>query len=335
MPVPAVALLLSDIPAAGPGRCETPVTEFEFTLDLVNDPVALEPRTLHTMMSLLVRAQCNQPSNAPVSREFAAGRSSPRSGFQDELRSTSGVAVLPLYGVLSRRAPTWLWPHATNTGIFANVVHAMLADSAVQSLVLDIDSPGGTIGAAIELADLIYSARQAKPVYAVANDLAASAAYWIGSQASQMYVAPGGQAGSIGVYAAHADFSKAFETAGVKTTLISAGKYKTEGNPYEPLSQEARDFVQGQVDGYYDQFVAAVARGRSVAPAFVRQSMGGGRTFLATKAVGARMADGIATLGQVTSRAGAYKGSPAGRAQHHVLDRQLRWMEQDTERFLH
>ena len=82
-----------------------------------------------------------------------------------------------------------------------------------------------------ELADQIQSARASKPVVAIANSLAASAAYWIGCAAGEFYVTPGGEVGSIGVWQAHFDYSQAIASEGVKPTLISAGKYKVEGNP--------------------------------------------------------------------------------------------------------
>jgi ClpP class serine protease len=115
-----------------------------------------------------------------------------------------------------------------------------------------------------ELADEIVSARAQKPVVAIANSLAASAAYWIGCSASEFYVTPGGEIGSIGVWQAHFDYSQAFVTKGVTVTLISAGKYKVEGNPYVPLDEKAQGFMQSRVDDYYASFTKAVARWRGV-----------------------------------------------------------------------
>jgi signal peptide peptidase SppA len=170
--------------------------------------------------------------------------------------------------------------------------------------VLDIDSPGGSIAGITELAAEIRSARGAKPIVAVANTLAASAAYWLGSQADQFVVTPSGHVGSIGVYAVHQDVSKMLDEAGVKMTIVSAGPHKTEGNEFEPLTDEARAEIQARVDASYDQFVEDVAAGRNVPVATVRADFGGGRVLTARDALKAGMVDRVETLAQTIQRVG-------------------------------
>jgi signal peptide peptidase SppA len=153
-----------------------------------------------------------------------------------------------------------------------------------------------------ELASEIVKAQAQKPVVAVANSLAASAAYWIGCSASEFYVTPGGEVGSIGVWQAHFDYSKALEDEGVKTTLVSAGKFKVEGNPYVPLDPKAQAFMQSRVDDYYNAFIQAVAVGRSVTVDDVRNGMGEGRVLGADAALAQRMVDGIASFDDVLAR---------------------------------
>jgi signal peptide peptidase SppA len=190
-----------------------------------------------------------------------------------------------------------------------------VADDAVSQILLDIDSPGGSVYGVSELGDAILSARAQKPVVAIANSLAASAAYWIGSQAGEFYVTSGGEVGSIGVWQAHQDYSKAMDEAGVKTTLISAGKFKVEGNPYAPLDEEAQGFMQSRVDDYYAAFTKAVAKGRGVPIIEVRDGMGQGRVLGADAALAQNMVDGIASFDQVLSKmhkdaASSAKSSP-------------------------
>ena len=153
-----------------------------------------------------------------------------------------------------------------------------------------------------ELASEIVKARAQKPVIAVANSLAASAAYWIGCSASEFYVTPGGEVGSIGVWQAHFDYSKALEEDGVKPTLISAGKFKVEGNPYVPLDEQAQGFMQSRVDDYYNAFVEAVALGRGVSINDVKTGMGEGRVLGADAALAQNMVDGIATFDDVLAK---------------------------------
>jgi len=170
----------------------------------------------------------------------------------------------------------------------------------VSQILLDIDSPGGSVYGVQELATEI--ARAKKPVIAIANSLAASAAYWIGSAASEFYATPGGEVGSIGVWTAHQDVSKALAEAGVNITLISAGEFKVEGNPYEPLGADAQKFMQSRIDDYYAAFTRGVAKGRKVSVDQVRSDMGKGRVFGADQAQSASMVDGIATFDEVIAR---------------------------------
>ena len=108
--------------------------------------------------------------------------------------------------------------------------------------------------------------------------------------------------GSIGVWQAHFDYSKALEEDGVKPTLISAGKFKVEGNPYVPLDEEAKGFMQTRVDEYYVAFVKGVAKGRGVGMEQVRSGMGEGRVLGADAALAQGMVDGIASFDQVLSK---------------------------------
>lgn len=221
----------------------------------------------------------------------------PNSRSMNQSGRTGAIAVLPLRGVLTQGG--WSDGGDTSTEAFGAILAEAVADDTVGAILLDINSPGGSVYGTSELADAVFTARKAKPVIGIANSLAASAAYWIGSQCSEFYCTPGGEVGSIGVYTAHADISGALARMGVNVTLISAGKYKTEGNPFGPLDDEARASIQGSVDGYYASFTQAVARGRNAAIASVRDGMGQGRVLSASGAHAAGMVDGVATRATV------------------------------------
>jgi len=152
--------------------------------------------------------------------------------------------------------------------------------------------------------------------------------YWLASQCSELVVTPSGQVGSIGVFAAHEDMSKAAEIAGYKISLVSAGKYKTEANPFEPLSDEARQALQSKVNDFYGDFTKAVARGRGVGVNEVRSGFGEGRMISAQQAVKEKMADRVATLDQtlVASRRdgpAAEDSGPIGAIAHHRSVRRI------------
>lgn len=213
------------------------------------------------------------------------------------------VAILPLLGTIIPRANLMSeMSGGTSVQRFSNNLRQALRDPDVGSIVIDVDSPGGQVGGVPELADEIYQSRGEKRIVAVANTLAASAAYWIGSAADEMVVTPSGEVGSVGVVAMHEDWSKFLEEKGVKVTFIHAGEHKVEGNAYEPLDDEAKAFFQSRVDDYYGMFVESVARGRDVSPATVRRDFGQGRVYGGREAVQLGMADRIETLDAVVDR---------------------------------
>lgn len=209
------------------------------------------------------------------------------------------IAVISVFGIIAQHASQVddiSGPGGTSTERVSDSLKKAVADPSVSSIVLNIDSPGGNVHGVQALANEIYKARDQKPILAQVNSLAASAAYWLASSASEIVVTPGGLVGSIGVYTLHQDVSKAVDKAGLKFTFISAGKYKVEGNAFEPLSSEAAKASQALIDGYYGNFTSDVARGRGVPVDQVRNGFGQGRVVKDNDAVKAKMADRIGTL---------------------------------------
>lgn len=215
----------------------------------------------------------------------------------------TAIAVIPVMGVIAHRAALVTGvsqPRGTGTDALTDEFRQALRDPQVGAIVLDVDSPGGGVFGVPELAREIRDARGKKPIVAVANALAASAAYWIASAADEMVVTPSGEVGSIGVYAMHEDWSKAMERQGVAATFVHAGRFKVEGHPFAPLDDDARAKMQADVDAYYDMFVAGVAKGRGLPRATVRgEAFGEGRLLMAQEAVANGLADRVATLDDV------------------------------------
>lgn len=281
------------------GRALRILTEFYRT------PWALLPETLAAVTAVLHRwAEGVKFSDEEIRAAVGEAPQVARERIERE-QSAGGdmIAVLPIFGIMGHRARLVREMSSgvgTSTELVGQAFRAAMKDPNVGAIVLDVDSPGGSAFGVDELAGDIFAARGVKPVVASVNSMAASAAYWVASAAEELVITPGGMAGSIGVWTAHEDWSKFLDTKGVKVSLVSAGKYKVEGNPYGPLDDTAREAMQDVVNKYYDMFTKSVARNRSAENAkAVREGYGEGRVMLAKDAVKAGLADRIGTFDQV------------------------------------
>lgn len=229
-------------------------------------------------------AQSAVPANPITSRTAPTG--------------ATDIAVLPIYGTLVRRtigleAESGM---ASYQGL-ATMLDAAVADPNVAAILLDIDSAGGESGGVFDLADRVAAAAKRKPVWALANDMAFSAAYAIGSAASRFIVTRTGGVGSIGVIAMHADQSVKDAKDGVRYTTVFAGARKNDLNPHEPISDEAHAFLKNEVERVYGLFVETVSRNRGVSADAVRATEAG--IFYGADAVAAGLADAVGTFDDV------------------------------------
>jgi signal peptide peptidase SppA len=212
-------------------------------------------------------------------------------------RNVAGnIAQIQIFGTLAQRFGA-LESGGTTTEQIGGWFDQAMADPNIGAIVLQIDSPGGSVHGMTELASKIYNARGTKPIVAVCDSLMASAAYWIGSAADQIVVTPSGEIGSIGVLAVHVDDSEADAKAGVKTTVFRSTEHKAEG--IGPLSEDSSGYMQSRVMDYHNMFVSDIARNRKTSVAKVNDDYGKGRVFGSEQAVKVGMADRVATLATV------------------------------------
>ncbi len=200
-----------------------------------------------------------------------------------------GVQVLPLQGALSNRG-------YRSMADFRARLQAARTNPDIGAIVLDVDSPGGTVAGTPETAALVAQVAQEKRVVAVVDTLCASAAYWIASQASEIVMTPSAEIGSIGVLAVHMDISELLKNMGVTATVFRSVANKADLNPLEPLSPGASDHVNSEIAAVHQDFVRAVAAGRGASLAKVSDQFGKGRTVRAEQAVKLGMADRIGSL---------------------------------------
>lgn len=257
---------------------------------------AMEPRALEAMTASLVALSRGQSGEIEAARH---GRPVSRS----EERAEAAIAVLRVFGPIGYR-PSLFSEIFGGTTIkeLTRDLQAAMAEPRVKSIFMPIASGGGTVTGVPEFAAALRTARQSKPIIALVDARAGSAAYWIASSASEIIAVPSGEVGSIGVFALHLDFSEELKQAGIKPTFVTSTPEKTEGSGLEPLSADARADMQRNVDRVYRAFLADVALGRGINVETVKANFGRGRMFDAARARAAGMVDRVATFDEALAR---------------------------------
>jgi signal peptide peptidase SppA len=252
-----------------------------------------------------------------TAEEVEANIGAARAARSSSVSTAASIAVIPIVGVIEHRMEAMgNISGGMSPDTIAKAFDAAFHDSSVSSIVLDFDTPGGTVFGLMEVADKIRGARGKKLVVGVANGIAASAGYWLLSQCEEAVVTPSGQVGSIGVVSMHENISEWLKNEGIEVTLIHSSKYKVEGNPFGPLGEEAYAAVKADVDAYDSLFVRAVAKGRGVPVEKVRSEFGQGRMVMAQDALARGMVDAVETFDDVIARLSkpkkaAYAGAAA------------------------
>ena len=214
---------------------------------------AILPETLDVLLHQAAR----------VARQNA--RTTPEPTGDLDYQLDGSVAIVPVHGALAKNGLFFFgWKLCDGMRDIASCLRRAAADSRVKAIMLDVDSPGGTVDGIEELAEAVSQVGLMKPVYAFADGLMASAAYWLSCSAREIAAPATAQVGSIGVILIHREYSKALEENGIACNIIAAGHYKAAGNAVEPLSEEMRSYLQAGVDETYDLFLKAVEKGRGV-----------------------------------------------------------------------
>ncbi len=290
---------------------------------LFNTPLLIHPSKLQAIVAgLSSRLGVAPPNPLPDAYTVRAGTAA-KGGY----RVVDGIAVIDVFGALAHRAEMQAdSSYVLGYETIGRMLDNALADRDVSAIVLNIDSPGGEVSGAFQLAEQIRDARAVKPIHAVASDLAASAGYLIASSAQSVSVTPTGQVGSIGVVTCHVDMSAALEKAGYKVTPIFAGSHKVDGNPYQPLPPAVADQIQAEIDHYYSMFVAAVAAGRPGLPVRAIRATEAA-LYIGAQAVEVGLADRVETPDQLIARlateANALSSPSAARAANHLEPKKM------------
>lgn len=267
---------------------------------LFNTPLAIHPDKAEVVMAALAErlgigsmvrfdgSSMPLDLNAFDDSGYTSRGRAPQVGYD----VVNGVAVIQIAGTLVQKLGT-LRPFSGMTGydgIRQNFLSA-LVDPDVSAIALDIDSPGGEVAGCFDLVDTIYNARGSKPIWAILDEAAYSAAYAIASAADYITVPRTGGVGSIGVIWMHVDWSRALTDAGIKVTFLTYGDRKADGHAEIPLSEDARDRFQAMIDETGELFVETVARNRDISADDVRNTEA--MTFLGPDGVDLGLADAV------------------------------------------
>ena len=214
------------------------------------------------------------------------GTSGPAAPPRPPYTRQGGLAVVPVHGALLRRASglermlfrAFGEPYAESAAL-AQLMAQLQADPDIHTVLLDIDSPGGSVNGTPELAAAVARLSREKHTYAYTAGLCCSAAYWVASQADAIYAAPSARVGSIGVLMPVTDTSEAYSQRGVKVEVFAAGRYKAAGLGGTSMTDEQRELLQHQVEATWQDFKSAVNRRRSIADEDME-----GQTFSGTEA---------------------------------------------------
>jgi len=264
-------------------------------LDVITSPWAITRDKLNEIQSIY---------NAHLKREkidfkaLEAEAGVPFNNPAQEVQVIDGVAIIPIQGVLGKKMNLF---SKISGGASMQIIERQVEDAvkndAVKAIVLDIDSPGGTVDGTSELANKIFSLRGQKPIVAFASGMMASAAVWIGSAADRIFISSETtMTGSVGVIATHQDISKMEEQAGIKTTEIVSGKFKAIESQHKPLSKEGKAVMQERVDILLGSFAGDLAKFRGKAIEEIKELVGEAQVFIGSQGIDAGLVDGVSTF---------------------------------------
>lgn len=235
----------------------------------------------------------------------AADSNQPAQKRESLLQVEEGIAVIDVAGaLLAHDTVGFCGETPASYPAIGRAFEQALEDPAVQTVFIRLDSPGGEADGCFDLADQIYAARGQKRIVAVVDHMAYSAAYAIASACDEVWVSRTGGVGSVGVVTYHVDQTAFNERQGIKVEYIHAGARKVDGSPHLPLSDEARGWMQAEIDRLHGLFVDTVARNRGLTAEQVRATEAG--CFFAEGAIAAGLADKIGTFQQALA---SYSGS--------------------------
>jgi len=267
---------------------------------------AMEPHVLMQMADIVIRHIQGARLSIDEINEITAAKKERASEKRLFEITDEGTAIIPISGIIakySRMVNGSSKPRGTSIETLREQFAEAMISRRVKNIFLHIESPGGNLDGVADFAEDIYRASFEKPVIAYADDLAASAAYWLASQANAFYANQTADVGSIGVYTILIDSSARAEQLGYKFNIIRSGPNKGVGATGVEITEDNLSIVQEQIDVFYEIFLAAILRGRASAGLTEKslRKLADGRTYIGADAVKKRLIDGVYPLAAALS----------------------------------
>jgi len=256
------------------------------------DPWLIEP-SMHKVLCTIVENHIKGGEAEKAQRLLGMSFDEQKEEKVEPYQVIDGIAVIPLYGVIGRRVGRLERSSGvTDVDVFSRAIVRAMGDPMVQKIMIDVDSPGGTVGGVQNAADTVRKASEVKKTMAFTGGTMASAAYWIASGASVIYADETSSVGSIGVYTMILDSTRYLDNLGLKQQVFSSGKYKAAGADGTSLTDEQKAQIQSRVDDLFAIFKDEVRRYN---PAIADDTMQG-QVFLGAKSVDAGLVNSVASF---------------------------------------
>jgi len=267
-------------------------------------PLAIDINWLESQKPLIDNILRNQLNVASVESVKASLRDRMRSE-DGEIRLFTGseqvtffgnTAIVPIKGVITKQLDFFsFFFGGTSMDMLRNVIAVLNSMSAVKNVLLDVDSPGGSVSGLVLGAEALRDLRKTKNILAFSNDLNASAAFLLSSASDALFVSPSSRTGSMGTVAIIANSARMFEDAGIEIKVVRAGEHKIKPNRFEKFTKKDIRIVQAAVDKHFNDFVDSVAANRKITRE-ASLAMANGLLHEGEMAIEAGFADGEGTI---------------------------------------
>lgn len=234
----------------------------ELLQEIINKPLALEVNWAKQYFANIL-AKRNVKLVDPQGKELVSGKPTIKAITGGSYNETGGylykvdrgVAIIPVIGPLSHRYSWWYYGYRE----LAEKLQKAVEDPEVRSILLDMETPGGTVAGLPDFCGLVKKIDGIKPVFSLVNDMAASAGMAIASQTRRRFVTQNGELGSIGCVIVHMNYEALMENIGIEATMIFSGAHKVDGNPYQKLPESVVKQLQLETDSFRQEFAELVS----------------------------------------------------------------------------